>query len=279
MSDRGGGIPAADLERIFEPFVTTKKHGMGLGLSVCRTIVLAHGGKLWAENHAGEGATFRFTLPSRRARRVSGATPTVFVVDDDPSVLKGVKRLLRSAGFTAETFASAQDFLARHDREAAGCVILDLAMPGIDGLRMQQTLTEQGSVLPIIFLTGHGDVPTSVQAMKRGAVDFLTKPVGDDELLGAVRGAIERCEVLRQARREIVEFERRLATLTPREREVLEHLLSGKLNKQIAADLGTVEQTIKVHRARVMQKMQVQRSLSWSGLPSGPGMTPSTGGT
>jgi FixJ family two-component response regulator len=185
-------------------------------------------------------------------------TPIVFVVDDDASVLRGVKRLLRSAGFTAETFASAPEFLERHDRNAAGCVILDLAMPGFDGLQMQKALTDQGSVLPIIFLTGHGDIPTSVQAMKAGAVDFLTKPATDDELLAAVRKAIQRCEALYRAREEIAVVRRRVATLTPREREVLAHLLSGKLNKQIAAELGTVEYTIKVHRARVMQKMQAR---------------------
>jgi FixJ family two-component response regulator len=137
-------------------------------------------------------------------------------------------------------------------------VILDLAMPGFDGLQMQKALTDQGSVLPVIFLTGHGDIPTSVQAMKGGAVDFLTKPVTDDELLAAVRKAIERCEALCRAREEIAIVRRRVATLTPREREVLTHLLSGKLNKQIAADLGTVEHTIKVHRARVMAKMQAR---------------------
>ena len=187
----------------------------------------------------------------------SGA-PTVFVVDDDPSVRRGVERLLRSAGLAAESFASARDFLERYDCDAAGCVILDLAMPGFDGLQMQQALADRGSALPIIFLTGHGDIPSSVKAMKRGAVDFLTKPVSGDDLLAAVRNAIERCEALYRAREEIADIRRRFATLTPREREVLAHVLSGKLNKQIAADLGTIEHTIKVHRARVMQKMQAR---------------------
>ena len=183
---------------------------------------------------------------------------TVFVVDDDPSVRRGVERLLRSAGLTIEAFGSASEFLERYDRDATGCVILDLAMPGFDGLQLQQALAERGSALPIIFLTGHGDIPSSVQAMKRGAVDFLTKPVSGDELLAAVRNSIERCEALYRTREEIDDIRHRVATLTPREREVLTHLLSGRLNKQIAADLGTVEYTIKVHRARVMQKMQVR---------------------
>jgi FixJ family two-component response regulator len=189
---------------------------------------------------------------------MTGDTPVVFVVDDDASVLRGIKRLLRSAGFTGETFASAREFLERYDGNAVGCVILDLAMPGFDGLQMQQALADRGSVLPIIFLTGHGDIPTSVQAMKQGAVDFLTKPVSDDQLLDAVRNAIQRCEVLSRTREDVEDIRRRVATLTPRERQVLAHLLSGKLNKQIAADLGTAEQTIKIHRARVMQKMQVR---------------------
>ncbi|MCC7325655.1 MAG: response regulator transcription factor [Burkholderiales bacterium] len=189
---------------------------------------------------------------------MTDAACTVFVVDDDPSVRKGVQRLLRSAGFSTEGYTSAQAFLDGHDRAVIGCVILDLTMPGISGLQMQEALADSGSVLPIVFLTGHGDIPTSVRAMKHGAVDFLTKPVSDDMLLGAVRHAIERATVLEQEMREKHDIERRLATLTPREREVLTHLVRGRLNKQIAADLGTVEKTIKVHRARVMQKMQVR---------------------
>jgi len=189
---------------------------------------------------------------------MTSSAPTVFVVDDDPSVRRGVERLLRSAGLAAEAFASARDFLERYDSDAVGCVILDLAMPGFDGLQMQQVLADRGSALPIIFLTGHGDIPSSVRAMKRGAVDFLTKPVNGDDLLAAVRNAIGRCEALHREREEIADIRRRFTTLTPREREVLAHVLSGKLNKQIAADLGTIEHTIKVHRARVMQKMQAR---------------------
>jgi len=182
-------------------------------------------------------------------------TTTVFAVDDDPSVRKATERLLRSAGFRVQVFAAAQDFLDAYHHDVAGCVILDLAMPGLDGLQLQQQLTEHGGVLPIIFLTGHGDIPTSVQAMKQGAADFLTKPVDDEKLLAAVRHALERCTTLLTARRESTDFERRLATLTPRERDVLGHLLTGALNKRIAAALGTSEKTIKFHRAHIMQKM------------------------
>jgi FixJ family two-component response regulator len=181
---------------------------------------------------------------------------TVFIVDDEPAVLKGIARLLRSARLTAATFGSPQEFLERHDPNSPGCLVLDVAMPGLNGLELQQTLIARGHERPIIFLTGHGDIPMSVQAMKRGAVDFLTKPVNDDDLLQAIRAAIEKDRLQRQARAEVAEIQQRLNTLTPREREVMEHVIAGQLNKQTAADLGTVEKTIKVHRARVMEKMK-----------------------
>ncbi len=189
---------------------------------------------------------------------MSDARPTVFVVDDDPAVLKSLSRLLRSAQLTAVTFGSPQQFLEQHTSSAVGCIVLDVAMPGLDGLALQQALAAKGSSLPIIFLTGHGDIPMSVQAIKRGAVDFLTKPVSDDDLLKAIREAMEKERTARQARAELDDFQKRLAMLTPREREVLNHVVSGQLNKQIAGDLGTVEKTIKVHRARVMEKMKTQ---------------------
>jgi FixJ family two-component response regulator len=165
--------------------------------------------------------------------------------------------LLRAAGFVVAAFASAQDFLAQYDPAACGCLVLDLAMPAVSGLELQSILAEKGSLLPIIFLTAHGDIPKSVQAMKHGASDFLTKPVNDEDLLAAVRVAIEKGSVLRREQAELSEIRTRLATLTPREREVLEYVIAGKLNKEIAGDLGTVEQTIKIHRAHVMQKMKV----------------------
>ena len=184
-------------------------------------------------------------------------TPTVFVVDDDSAVRKGLARLLRSAGLAVTTFASPREFLEQHDPNAPGCLVLDVAMPGLNGLELQQTLIAGGHELAIVFLTGHGDIPMSVQAMKRGAVDFLTKPVNDDDLLAAVRVAIEKDRLHRAERAEVADIQLRLATLTSREREVLQHVISGQLNKQIAADLGTVEKTIKVHRARVLEKMRV----------------------
>src|SRR6266568_7334555 len=185
-------------------------------------------------------------------------SPTVFVVDDYAPIRRALLRLLRAAGFAVLAFASPQEFLAEYDPRTPGCLVLDLDMPSVNGLELQRILATKGSVLPIIFLSGHGDVPKSVQAMKHGASDFLTKPVNDEDLLAVIRVAIEKDRALRREEAELSEIRLRLATLTPREREVLEHVVTGKLNKQIAADLGTVQQTVKVHRARVMQKMRVQ---------------------
>jgi FixJ family two-component response regulator len=184
--------------------------------------------------------------------------PTVFIVDDDEPVRKAVSRLLRSAGIAVAVFASPREFLAQYDPASPGCLVLDITMPEVDGLQLQATLGEKGSILPIIFLTGHGDVSKSVQAMKRGAFDFLSKPVKDKDLLTAVRAAIERNAVARLDQAKLSEIRARLDTLTPREREVLEQVVSGKLNKQIAGDLGITEATVKMHRAHVMEKMKVQ---------------------
>jgi FixJ family two-component response regulator len=185
-------------------------------------------------------------------------SPTVFVVDDYAPVRRSISRILHAAGFAVAAFASAEEFLAQCDPRTKGCLVLDVAMPALNGLELQDILAKAGSVLPIIFLTGTADIPKSVQAMKHGASDFLTKPVNDEDLLAAVRVAIEKNRSVRQQQTELSETRARLATLTPREREVLEYVVTGKLNKQIAGDLGTVEQTVNVHRARVMQKMRVR---------------------
>ena len=185
-------------------------------------------------------------------------SPTVFVVDDDAAVRKALSRLLRSAGIAAAVFASPREFLAQYDPVAPGCLVLDIAMPGFSGLELQTTLGEKGNVLPIIFLTGHGDVSKSVQAMKHGAFDFLSKPVKDKDLLTVVRAAIETDAFVRREQAKLSEVLTRVDKLTPREREVLGHVVAGKLNKQIAGDLGITEATVKMHRARVMVKMKVQ---------------------
>ena len=187
---------------------------------------------------------------------MSDRLPTVFLVDDEPEVLKAVARLLRAEGIPVSAFSSPREFLDQVDPEAPGCLVLDLSMPAISGLEVQRELETRGCRLPVVFLTGRADVPDTVRAMKGGASDFLTKPVEDEELLGAVRRAIEKDAVLRRERAEEALVRARLETLTPREREVLEHVVAGELNKQVAGRLGTVEKTIKVHRARVMEKMQ-----------------------
>ena len=184
--------------------------------------------------------------------------PVVYVVDDDPDVLKAIERLLESEGLEVSPFSSPREFLERHDRNASGCLVLDLAMPGLSGLELQATLERQASHLPIIFLTGRGDIATSVKAMKHGAVDFLTKPVGDALLIATIRDALAKDRAHRSARADRDRIAKRLATLTERERQVLEQIVAGKLNKEIAAELGTAEKTIKFHRANLMRKMGVR---------------------
>jgi len=183
---------------------------------------------------------------------------TVFLVDDDPGVLKALTRLLRAAGHEVRAFTSPQEFLARHDPSVPGCAVFDVAMPGVDGLQLQAALSAGGIDRPLIFITGVGDIPTSVRAMKSGAVDFLTKLVNDRELLDAIGRAAESDAAARRSQMEVAAIRGRLAKLTPREREVLTHVVAGRLNKQIAYDLGTVEKTIKVHRGRMMAKLGVR---------------------
>jgi FixJ family two-component response regulator len=182
----------------------------------------------------------------------------VYVVDDEPDMLKALERLLGAAGFSVQTFASPEQFLAQHDDTVPGCIVLDLALPVLNGLELQQALLAQGSALPIVFLTGRGDIAASVRAMKLGAADFLTKPVEADELIAAVAGALERNREQRATRAEQHLAVSRLAALTAREREVFELIAQGRLNKQIAAECGTVERTIKFHRANLMRKLGVR---------------------
>jgi len=182
--------------------------------------------------------------------------PTVFVVDDEAPVRRALSRMLRANRFAVATFASSKEFLGQYDPDASGCLVLDIMMPG-NGLELQRVLQKKGCTLPIIFLTGYGDVSKSVQALKGGAIDFLTKPVNDQSLLRAVRAAIEKNRVTRQEQTQVSEICSRLAALTPRERQVLEHIVSGELNKQIAGHLGITQRTVKAHRARLMEKMKV----------------------
>jgi len=185
-------------------------------------------------------------------------TFTIYLVDDDPGVLKGLSRLLRARGFEVQSFASAGEFLCQHDPAIPGCAILDVAMPDLDGIELQEALIAADTHRPVVFLTGRGDIPMSVRAMRAGAVDFLTKPVSDEALLDAVGRARESDARSRDRLSELNSIQTKVRTLTPREREVLAHVVAGRLNKQIAGDLGTVEKTIKVHRSRMMVKLGVR---------------------
>ncbi|MFZ0633451.1 MAG: response regulator [Acidobacteriaceae bacterium] len=208
--------------------------------------------------------------PDRFARKPAqssdglGKSPTVFVIDDDADVRLSMKDLLISAGFRCETFAAAEDFLRVLRSDSAGCIILDVSLPGMNGLDFQQRLGEGGIRIPIIFLTAHGDIPMTVSAMKSGAEEFFTKPFDDEQLLGAVQRALARDRALGEKRLEIAAVRSRFELLTPRERQVMALVLTGMLNKQIAAELGTSVITIKVHRAQMMRKMQAGSLLELS---------------
>jgi FixJ family two-component response regulator len=205
---------------------------------------------------------------------MNDASQMVFLIDDEPSVLKALARVIGATGFRTASFSSPQSFLEQYEPAARGCIVLDVSMPGFTGLELQQALIEKNCSLPIVFLTARGDIPTSVRAMKHGAVDFLTKPVDDNDLIAAVDRALDQEATDHVRRAQIAELQMRFSMLTSREQEVLGHVIAGRLNKQIAAVLGTTEKTVKVHRARVMEKMQAQSLAELVRLSGTAGISP-----
>jgi len=210
---------------------------------------------------------------------MDGEARTVFIVDDTREVRTALSRVLGAAGYQVRAFESAERFLEEQDGETPGCLLLDVCMPGMSGLEVQRSLVGSTRGRPIVFLTGHGDIQTSVHAMKEGAVDFLTKPIDDTRLFAAVDQALRLDEEARRERAVRGKIEKRLSALTPRERQVMEHVISGRLNKQIAADLGIGEKTVKVHRARVMSKMEVRSVAELVQLATKVGVPNSAAGT
>jgi len=202
------------------------------------------------------GATKAASHNSPRA--TPNADPLVIVIDDDSSFRRSIQRLIRSAGFKVVVFASAEDYRSSRSSETAACLILDVRLPGVSGLELQRQLVTAGEEIPIIFMTGHGDIPMSVKAMKAGAIEFLTKPFREQELLDALQQAIDRDLAARAEKASSAKLRGLYNSLTPREREVMGRVVSGMLNKQIAAELGTAEKTIKFHRAHIMKKMQAR---------------------
>jgi RNA polymerase sigma factor (sigma-70 family) len=197
-------------------------------------------------------------MDKKQMRESRDSKAIIAIVDDDPSAREGLSTLIRSAGLQVETFVSAQEFLARPGAETPSCLVLDLQLPGLSGLDLQKRMAEVGLEIPIVFLTGHGNIPASVQAMKAGAVEFLTKPFDEHDLLQAIHEAIERDRRIRQQHAEFRELQQRYESLTAREQDVMRQVVSGLLNKQIAAELNITEYTVKIHRGRAMRKMRAE---------------------
>ncbi len=275
VQDSGIGFTKKSLKRLFEPFYTTKEDGMGMGLAISQTVVRNHGGELRALINKDAGALFCVTLPVAGVEAAAESSvedkheyekeapdeSTIFIVDDDPSVLKALSRLINSAGYTVETFSSAEAFLQRKHYGGCGCLLVDLHMPGKTGIDLQTELNNRKYTMPIIFITGAGDIASGVTAMKHGAMDFLAKPVDDEKLLGLLARAIEIDRGARDHYAQHGAAKEKMARLTPREAEIMELVVKGRLNKQIAHTLGISEKTVKAHRGRVTRKLEA-RSLA-----------------
>ena len=256
VRDSGIGLDPDRAEQVFEAFYTTKAEGLGIGLSISRSIVEAHGGRLWASPERSlTGRSSGSRCPVAEDGQIMSERAVVFVVDDDPSMRRSLETLLRSVGLDVRLFSSAQEFMQAERPDAPGCLVLDVRLPGMSGLTFQQELAKAGVALPVIFITGHGDVPMTVRAMKAGAAEFLTKPFDDQVLLDAIHAAIERDRARRRDAASLAALKARYDELTERERQVMKLVVAGRVNKQIAAELGLSLVTVKVHRGQVMRKM------------------------
>jgi FixJ family two-component response regulator len=282
VSIENAGFGEAEAAPRFEAFYTTKPGGLGIGRSIRRSIIEQPPGL--ALGH-GEPRPWRHVPRRMTGSVMSAETPIVFVVDDDRSVRDSLRRLIASVGMTVEVFPTAQAFLSTPRRDAPGCLVLDVRLPGLSGLDLQRKLVKTDATLPIIILTGHGDIPMSVRAMKAGAIEFLTKPFRGPDLLDAIRYAIDHDRTARAERHELAELRRRYDTLTPRERDVMAGVVGGLLNKHMSAEFGTTEATVKEQRGQVMQKMRagslaaLVRPAARLGItPAGSGPTPPRSG-
>lgn len=264
VSDSGAGMDAETRTRIFQPYFTSKPGGMGLGLSICQTLIAGHGGTISATSSPGQGSCFRIALPTRQPLVVSpaprGPAParagdTVFVIDDDDALRRALERQLAAEGYRVEAFANAHAFLDRSPDAEVACVLSDVRMPGFSGLDLQAALILAGKEWPMVFISGHADVPTSVQAMKAGAMAFLSKPFAKAELLAAVGDALATSRQCARQRGQLCGLRQRHRSLTPREAEVFALVVQGLLNKLVADRLGIAERTVKIHRGRAMAKM------------------------
>ncbi len=267
VEDSGPGIDQDNFDNIFNPFFTTKRDGMGLGLSICRSIVDAHGGKMTVANSNSKGAIVRDSHSSMLSgspvtkAKAECDQPTVFVIDDDDALRNGLISLFRSIGMQVKAFGSVKDFQLGKTQDTPGCLVLDVRLPGKSGLDLQAELNQTDFQMPIIFISGHADVPMSVRAIKAGAVEFLVKPFREQELLDAVRNGFERDQERREKHKLYQELRMRSEALTPREQELFGFVVKGLMNKQIAGEMGISLITVKVHRGNVMQKMRA-RSLA-----------------
>ena len=274
MLDSGAGLAPEVMERLYEAFFSTKVEGMGIGLNLCRTIVESHQGRMQAENiyNGAEVAGCRFSfwipvsapaLPIRIASKDAGVTDmslipkkgTVYVVDDDEAVRDSLQWLLEGKDYRVRCFDSAESFLSRYDPREVACLIVDIRMGGMTGLELQDRLLERKSPLPVVFITGHGDVPMAVNTMKKGAMDFIQKPFKEDELVSLVERMLEHARGAFAEYQSAASRDALLSKLTSREAQVLERIVAGRLNKQIADDLGISIKTVEAHRANIMEKL------------------------